>query len=311
MRKLFSFFLFINIFLLNSCDDGDIVTVELDFDTSFEACEGANDLILYKTKDDPSESLSLLLNNVSLEDIFEVDDTGVFENTYTISSTNPFNYRTYSNTSLPSDLFCNTIPNSEISITQDTEVTSGTAVLTTILTEDDADGISAELENQDPNGDGDYSDAQDTDGDGIPDYIDADDDGDNVLTKNEDPDPNDDGDLSDALDTDSDGIPDYLDADDDGDGLDTRDEEIDSQDQNPANDFSTGGGIADYLNGEIANLDAPRATAYREHTIVQTYNITLIIYDVDLDLISLDTYDFGVLDDNDTTDSRVVTPDFP
>ncbi|WP_298553522.1 hypothetical protein [uncultured Algibacter sp.] len=308
MRKLFSAFLILNLVLLNSCDDGDIITVELDFDDTFEACEGANDLVFYKTKDDPSESLSLLLNNVSLEDIFEVDDTGVFEKTYTISSTNPFNYRTYSDTSLPSDLFCNTIPNSEVNITQDIESTSGSALLRTELIEDDGDGIPAELENQDPNGDGNFDDAQDTDGDGLPDYIDADDDGDNILTKNEDPDPNEDGDLSDAQDTDADGVPDYLDDDDDGDGINTRDEENDSQDQNPANDFTVSE-LADYLNPDIANT--VNATAYREHTITQSYVVTLTLSNFDLVVLSQDSFDFGVLEDGTTTDTRTETPDFP
>ncbi|MGB5417257.1 hypothetical protein [Algibacter sp.] len=306
MRQLFSVFLFINIILLNSCDDGDIITVELDFDTTFEACEGANDLVFYKTKDDPSESLSLLLNNVSLEDIFVVDATGVFEKTYTISSTNPFNYRTYSDESLPSDLFCNTIPNSDVNITEDIETTSGSAFLTTVLTEDDNDGIAAELE--DINGNGDLED-DDTDGDGLPNYIDADDDGDNILTKNEDPDPNSDGVLSDALDTDADGIPDYLDEDDDGDGVNTRNEENDSQDQNPANDITISEVGPDYLNPNV--LTSVPATAYREHTIIQTYVITITIYDIDLGIIKFDNYNFGVLDDSSTTDSRKVTPSFP
>lgn len=307
MRKLYSVFILLNILLLHSCDDGDIITVELDFEDTFEVCDGGNALVFYKTKNEPSESLSLKLNNVDYEDIFNVDEDGVFEKTYTINSTNPFNYRTYSNTSLPSDLFCNVIPNSEVVITKDIESTSGTAFLSTILTEDDNDGIPAALEDRNNNGD---LEDDDTDGDGLPDYIDADDDGDNILTKNEDPDPNGDGNLSDALDTDADGIPDYLDTDDDGDGINTRDEENDSQDQNPANDFTVSE-LADYLNKDVANLGGPEATAYREHTITQTYNVSLIISDIDLELISLDVFDFGSLNDSNTTNSRKVTPSFP
>ena len=308
MRKLFSVFIFLNLLVLNSCDDGDIITVELDFDNTFKVCEGGDDLVFYKTKNTPSESLSLKLSNVSLDDIFIVNDSGVFEKTYTISTTNPFNYRTYSNTTLPSNLFCNAIPNSEVNITQDIESTSGSAYLKTVLTEDDSDGVPPNLE--DRNNNGNFED-DDTDGDGLPNYIDADDDGDNVLTKNENPDPNGDGDLSDALDTDSDGIPDYLDADDDGDGIDTRDEENDSQDQNPANDITVSEFGADYLNKDVTNVETPAATAYREHTITQTYIVTLSVSDIDLELISLDVFVFGVLENSLTTDSRKVTPDFP
>ena len=307
MRQLFFVFLALIVLPLNSCDDGDIIDFELDFEDTFQAC-GDSDLVFYKTKNDPSESLSLKLNNVSLDNIFNVDAAGVFEKTYTISSTNPFNYRTYSNTTLPSDLFCNAIPNSEIKITQDIESTSGSAILKTVLTEDDNDGVQADLE--DRNGNADLED-DDTDGDGLPNYIDADDDGDNILTKNENPDPNGDGDLSDAQDTDLDGIPDYLDDDDDGDGIKTRDEENDSQDQNPANDITVSEFGPDYLNKDVANLETPAATGYRQHSITQTYVVTLIVTDFDLEVISVDVFDFGVLDDSSTSETRTVTPDFP
>lgn len=308
MRKLFSVFFIFNLVFLNSCNDGDIITVELDFDNTFEICDGGDDLVLYKIKEDPSESLSLKLSGVSLDDIFEIDETGVFEETYNISSTNPFNYRTYNESSLPSDLFCSVIPSSAVTITQDIESTSGSAYLKTVLEEDDDDGIPAYLE--DRNGNGDLTD-DDTDGDGLPDYIDADDDGDNVLTKNEAPDPDGDELIDDAQDTDGDGTPDYLDPDDDGDGIDTRDEENDSQDQNPANDITESEFGADYLNENVANELTPAATAYREHTIAQKYTITLSVSDIDLELISLDQFVFGVLEDGNTTDSRKVTPDFP
>ena len=125
MRQLFFLFLILNTIVLNSCDDGDIITVELDFDNTFKVCDGGDDLVFYKTKNDPSESLSLKLSNTNLEDVLAVDEAGVFENTYTISTSNPFNYRSYSNASLPSDLFCNVIPNAEININQDIESTSG------------------------------------------------------------------------------------------------------------------------------------------------------------------------------------------
>ena len=316
MRKLFFILITFVAMSLYTCDDGDIIDFELDFTNTFEVCDGGSDLVFYKVKDNPSESLSLKITNRNLDDILDVDEDGFFEETFNISSTNPLNYRIYSNSELPNDLFCNVIPNSDVNITKDTESTSGTATITSILTEDDNDGIDAELEGQDPNGDGDYTDAQDTDGDGLADYIDIDDDGDNVLTSNENPDPNGDGDLSDAQDTDGDGTPDYLDNDDDGDGILTRDEENDSLDQNPANDSTTTNpdniGLADYLNSNIANFDStPLATAYRAHSIQQTYEVTLELSNFDLEVISLDEFSFGFLDDNSTSNTQTITPDFP
>ena len=304
MRKLF--LVLISTCLLNiySCDDGDVITVELDFGETFNAC-GETDLVFYKTKDDPSESLSLKVVGLTIDEILEVGDDKTYEKTITISSSNPFNYRTYSNTKLPTNLFCNDIPLSDITITQDIESTDGTALIKTVLTEDDDDGIPAALE--DINGNGNLED-DDTDGDSIPNYIDADDDGDNVLTKNEAPDPNGDGTLSDAQDTDGNGTPDYLDKDDDGDGVNTRDEENDSPDQNPANDITNSDVGADYLNPDVATTVA--ATKYRDHNISQTYTVSLTISNFDLTLISLDVFDFGTLQDSKLSKTRKGTPVF-
>ena len=304
MRKLFLTLIILVFVPFYSCDDGDIITVELDFEDTFESCGNTN-LILFKTKEDPSESLSLKLNGVELDDILQVDDNGLFEKTYTINSTNPFNYRTYSNTDLPSDLFCSDIPNSDVIITQDIESTSGMADLKTELTEDDNDGVPAELEDRNNNGD---LDDDDTDGDTIPDYIDADDDGDNILTIDENPDPNGDGDISDAQDTDGDSIPDYLDDDDDGDGVKTRDEENDSQDNNPANDITNNEVGPDYLNPEVTTTVA--ATGYRDHSIGQTYKVTVILRDIDNQIISADVYDFGTLVNSALSKTRKGAPVF-
>lgn len=85
--------------------------------------------------------------------------------------------------------------------------------------DDDGDGVDSIYEGNDPNTDGDPSDAQDTDSDGTPDYLDSDDDDDGIPSSSEGNDPNTDGDPSDAQDTDGDTTPDYLDTDDDGDGI--------------------------------------------------------------------------------------------
>ena len=55
MRKLFFILITLILVPFQSCDDGDIITIELDFDDTFEAC-GSTNLILFKTKEDPSEN---------------------------------------------------------------------------------------------------------------------------------------------------------------------------------------------------------------------------------------------------------------
>jgi len=289
---------------LTTCDDGDIITVELDFDSTFEIC---GDLVFYKTKDDPSESLSVQITSPSLS--FEDILTATVPITRTINGTsNTFNYRTYNASA--DNFFCNDVPPSDVEITTDYESNSGTVTIETVLTEDDNDSIPAELE--DINGNGDLED-DDTDGDGIPNYLDDDDDGDNVRTVTEKPEYTQSEGLANAQDTDGDTIPDYLDDDDDGDGVLTRDEENNTQDENPINDVTNNEVGADYLNTEIATT-VP-ATAYREHTIKQTYVVGVIIENADLVIISQDIYDFGTLKETTSGDyatirNRTETPDF-
>ena len=306
MRKLFLVFSILTVLL--SCDDGDIITVELDFDDSFASC---GELVFYNVKSDPAESLSLQITSpaTTLEDLLETDTDGNLISTsesFSINgTTNLFNYRTYNET--PTNFFCNDVPPSNIVIINDDESTDGIATVTIALIEDDDDGIDAALE--DINGNGDLTD-DDTDGDGLPNYIDEDDDGDNVLTRLEIDDEDLDGDanpLTNPLDTDADGIANYLDIDDDNDGVNTIDEENDTQDQNPANDF-TDPTIADYLNDVIT--DTVAATAYRDHNVQQNFEINLVITGVQLSTITIDEFNFGSLQDSRLTQERTVEIDF-
>lgn len=304
MRKLFFALLAFSITCFSSCSDGDIIEVELEFGDEFSALKcGTSDLVFYKTKNDPSESLSIVIKSFSLEDILSF--TG--KDTTITKIGNAFNYRTYSNASISgSNLFCNNIPSSEITIVNDYPSTSTDADISATLTEDDNDGIPAALE--DLNGNGNLED-DDTDGDELWNYIDADDDGDNVLTKDEDLDK--DGNFEND-DTDGDGIPNYLDDDDDGDGVKTINEETETQDQNPTNDITNSDVGPDYLNPEVKNTTTP-ATAYRTHTIIRNYEVTMQLKKIGLDIISIDELYFGELNDSNIDNdlkSRTVTPEF-
>ena len=309
MRNIFSFI--VVSFLLFSCDDGDIITTSLEFGDTFKAC---GELVVYKTKDEPSESISLKIVSpaTTLDDFFEtdVDTTNPLlvnlvnnEFVFEINTSNVFNYRTYNTP--PENLFCNDVPPANIEVTQDYASYEGDATFTVELVEDDNDGIPADLE--DINGNGDLDD-DDTDGDGLPNYLDADDDGDNVRTASEGANYTDEDVLSLAQDTDGDGTPDYLDADDDGDGVITRNEENDTQDQNPTNDITNNLIGPDYLNAEVATSIA--ATAYRAHIISQKFIVTLNITGLDLEIVTYEFLNFGTLTDSQTTQNRTVTPEF-
>ncbi len=283
-----------------SCDDGDILDVELDFEDTFQTCPSNNDIVLFKTKEIPSESLSVLISNFSISEVFNLTDNDSLK----IEKDGTFNYRTYDDDELPSSLFCSAIP-SEVNITNDYPSSCKVNFLT-VLTEDDNDGIPAELEGKDPNGDGDFTDSLDTDSDGIYDFMDVDDDGDNVLTKDED--INDDGDFTND-DSDGNGTPDYLDNDDDGDGTLTRDEEKGTPNQDPTDDETTPDAGPDYLNPLIKDILI--ATKYRKHSIQQTYEVSVIINNIDLDdLLSQPNLPFGFLTRNGSlTNTREEEPE--
>ena len=281
-------------FLCFTCDDGDIIVFELDFDDTFKTC---GEIVFYKTKTDPAESLSIQISGLTIDEVLDVGNDNTLTLNRTINgSSNRLTYRTYS--TLPSSLFCNDVPPSDLNILTSDESTSGNVTITTVLTEDDNDGIPAELE--DINGNGNLDD-DDTDADGIPNYLDQDDDGDNVPTATENPNYTTADGLANAQDSDGDGTPDYLDMDDDGDGVKTRDEENVSQDQNPLNDILDPNVGPDYLNPDI-NSTVP-ATTYRVHTIKQSFEVSILVENISFPTLSQTMFDFGTLNDGSITSS--------
>ena len=92
------FYIIICLLCLVTCDDGDILTVELAFDKVLERCE--NDIasyLIYDTREDPNESLSLIIPRTDLSDLLFTIPTP--EGTPAIfpidGTTVRFNYRTY------------------------------------------------------------------------------------------------------------------------------------------------------------------------------------------------------------------------
>ena len=206
-----------------SCDDGDIFEVTLEFDEVLERCgdDDSDSYVLYDTKIDPSESLTLIFPvNTQTRAIFNPEDNTATPFDLTINAGSiAFNYRTYNGD--PENLICQDIPIPGTTITNDYEAESG-AIARFISTyeDDDNDGIPSEFEGRGAQAeDGSYPDAIDTDGDGLANYIDKDDDNDNILTSAENPNYDPIENLANAQDSDSDGTPDYLDNDDDDDGV--------------------------------------------------------------------------------------------
>lgn len=257
--------------LLASCDDGDIIVTDFDFEN--ETLLTCGDIfepsfIFYKINQDSNEAIALQFT-VSSDTIFMVPSSTPYQ--ISLSGNDKLSYRRF-NESVPTDYFCNPIPPATPTVQEEFVSTIGEVQILTQGVLVDADGIPSDLEV-----------VGDTDEDGLPDIYDFDDDGDNVPTIEE-------GlvitngaiDLMLSRDTDGDTILDYLDEDDDGDGILTRNEDI-NMDGNPTNDNSSGNPDlgADYLNSEIAV--ETEVTFYRQHT----YFITNITLGVEIENINL------------------------
>ena len=257
MRKLF--FIFILFSLFYSCNDGEIIVTDFNFEASnLNNCGGPGAYIFYNINNSLSaESISLILETSDIL-FFE---SGTVEyvlngNTYVVD------YRKYDG-DITDSYFCSNIPPTSPGVSIEYLGASGIALLTTIVTRDDEDGIEEDPESN-----------LDTDNDGLLNYFDNDDDGDNVPTVNELGAGFLSGDNEFPLDTDNDGIFDYLDIDDDGDTILTRYEDTNG-DLDPTNDFTGTSDDPDYLTAAITNSNA--IDQYRIHSYQITSDIELVI----------------------------------
>jgi hypothetical protein len=303
MRRFYIIFF---LALLTACDDGDVLNVDLEFDKVLERCENDTEsYLIYDTRVDPNESLSLIIPRTDLSDLLftiptPVDTPAIFP----IDGTDVrFNYRAY-NRAIITDELCDVISPAGLNIVEDYEATTGTVEVTVTIEDDDGDGVPTAFEGRgELDANGDYSNAEDFDQDGIPDYLDVDDDDDNVLTKDEI--DNSDGDndpTTNPLNTDADlpngdDMPDYLDKDDDGDGTFTR-----LEDENGMNgpgddreDNTAGEDVAHYLNIEETTSYTFQDYNNFENVYTRKVKTHFLVKDIDLEILRATDVDFGIL----------------
>ena len=285
--------IFLATLLLCSCDDGDIIITSFEFDNSdLQMCTGAetDEFVFFKINSGINESISFNFINPRYE---QDSITGEEPIVITLSENNPLIYRKYSS-SITADYFCATIPPANIEIIDELVISQGKVYIEVkIAEEDDEDGVPAEEE--DINGNGNLED-DDTDGDQIPNYKDQDDDGDNVLTSAEL--PNDiPGDNS-YKNTDGDNIPDYLDSDDDNDDIPTKEEDAD-RNGSPRNDDVNDNKILDYLDSTI-NISYGEPVQKLDNTIKTTFRTTINFFELvaprNADQFNEDNLDMGYRD---------------
>ncbi len=126
--------------MLSSCNDGDILTVNLEFDKELSLCgdENSNNYVIYDTKTDPNESLTFLFPVSSANNlIFKPVDNPHTGDLDINNSSIKFNYRIYDGD--PSGLICQEIPSSTVNITKDYTAEDGT--IEYISTYEDVDGV--------------------------------------------------------------------------------------------------------------------------------------------------------------------------
>jgi len=293
--------------LLISCDDGDIVVSEFEFDSEdldFCHTEETNETVFFNAND----------TDELIYAIIDLEFDGLSENIEEISvnGSNVF-YKKFNESINTNLIFCNAISTSYA--TEDTFTgESGTIYISTIVVVDedeeednntldgdndlDNDGLSNTEEGYAPNSDA----YQDSDADSIPDYLDEDDDNDNVPTSQE---------LlnGEPQDTDGDGIDDHLDTDDDEDGILTKYEVTETY-QDPTSIFNRNDdGVYYYLdvnsNSEMYVHDIQLANTFKTYyyTIVNLTNLELTNNN---ESVTYNILNLGTFTLNEDTDYQVV-----
>jgi hypothetical protein len=293
---------------LFGCDDGDIITFELEFDGDLKRCENNLDsYLIFDVKDDPSETLSLSLQRTAENEALFREPTP--ENEPAVlpinGSSTRFIFRTYNRTPTDAEM-CDVIAPGDLVILEDYEATTGRVFVAVTIEDDDNDGIPSIFEGRgEPDADGNYPNAQNSDGDIYPDYLDADDDNDNIptefeiITSDGDFDPavnfiNTDEALENQLGQEN--IPNHLDPDDDGDNIPTRLEDM--TDQRDPRDLmnrvvdENGEDIFRYLYFE-AMEPFPDFGLRDDYFYTRSVEMRFTITEIDLDVLRQDVLDFG------------------
>lgn len=291
MKNVFTL-LFVAVLLI-SCDDGDLIVTDFNFENKkLQWCGDSNSQLLFNINNEQvHEAIAFRFKLDTPTPQFFATEEG--QTTIPLTSENQIIYRVFDG-EVESAYFCNNVPPVSPKVTEEYRTTSGGEVLitTTVLngTDHDGDGVLSTQEGM--------TAQQDTDNDGIPDYLDIDDDGDNILTRVE-IEVEAENSVNGFADSDNDGIPDYLDADDDNDGTLTRNEDW-NMNNNPADDRNEEG-LPHYLNPDI--IDSFEVTTVRENIITRSFrylvtveNLTLSKQGGDGEQIRLQNYELGYYD---------------
>ncbi len=267
--------LFTLLTLAFSCDDGDIVINDFEFqENDLEFCNTENRGVIYNINDS---------NEVIFIELSSPFNPFITTPRTPIQVTNNVTYQKLSGNINGSTYFCNAVPNNTVDIIQELKSDNrGQIVIRTFLVEDDDidnDGLTNQEEGMSE------TPPLDTDGDSLPNYMDLDDDNDNVPTSIElmeiDDVNNPTGpQIRVPRDTDSDMIPNHLDIDDDEDGIPTRNE-VNIVNANP-NSVNGVNETPRYLSASDSDLNIAPTLLTVRNIITQSFRTTIVINDLGL-----------------------------
>jgi hypothetical protein len=138
MRKL-SYLFSVLLLLTTSCDDGEVIDINLEFDKELELCTNGLNYVIYDLKENPYETLTLFIESNVTNDLIFNPATTPHSGTLNINGSSiRFNYRTYNNNPI-GELLCVDIPSSTVKINEDYEAQGGTVEFTSDYEE--VDGV--------------------------------------------------------------------------------------------------------------------------------------------------------------------------
>lgn len=140
MKQFLSFLLLM--FLLSSCDDGELTQVSFDFDETpaIQCGTDTDDFFIFKTQD--KRALIIQIPEINFPNRLTADEDTPPETLFINGSTIRLIYREYSGT-VSANAICSTVPPATPIVVQEREATEGQITITTtaIKTEPDANGV--------------------------------------------------------------------------------------------------------------------------------------------------------------------------
>lgn len=114
------FFFLIALIALSSCDDGDIIVTNFDFDSNsaLQLCKTNASNVLYIVNDDPAESISFNFSDPDFDGTYPED---VESKTITVNLSSSYHlvYRAYDGSLNGDNYFCSGVPPTQPSVTNE------------------------------------------------------------------------------------------------------------------------------------------------------------------------------------------------